>query len=250
MLLGAWERERRVIASLEDLREAVGHPAAQDVAARLVQKGVLERVGPGRFLIRPLRTHGRAVLPSAPVFVAALLQGEPFYLGGLWSLTFHRLTDQQFVSRLDVFLTRRRNGMDLGSARIAFHRMPLKQISPGTESAEIEGVKLHVSTPERTLIDLLDRPALAGGAAEALRWVKNTLTQVSVERLIQLATAAAKPSTCQRLGVLLERAEVAPRKLGKLRRRVRETKSMLSLLDGAPRTGAFNLGWRVVENDQ
>ena len=248
-LLGTWERDRRIIISLDDLRREVGPAAATDVAERLVKKGILKRVAPGNFLIRPLRTQGRSALPSAPVFVAALLQGEPFYLGGLWALTFHRLTDQQFASRIDAFVARRRQGLILGGARVIFHRRPRKQFAAGMADAEVEGVRLHVSTPERTLIDLLDRPALAGGATNALRLVKDTLARVSIDRLIDHAAGEAKPSTCQRLGLLLERAGVVPRKLQPLQRRVRETKSDLSLVSGLRRAGSFNRRWRVVEND-
>src|SRR6267378_4206208 len=107
-LLAGWERERRVSVTLDDIRRAVGAAVARDVASRLVAKKALERIGAGRYLVRPLRTLSRPTVVSAPVQAAVLLQGEPYYLGGLWALTFHRLTEQQYVSVLDAFVARRR----------------------------------------------------------------------------------------------------------------------------------------------
>jgi predicted transcriptional regulator of viral defense system len=206
-LLAGWERERRVSVTLDDIRRAVGGSVARDVASRLVAKKALERIGAGRYMVRPLRTLSRPTAASAPVQAAVLLQGEPYYLGGLWALTFHRLTEQQHVSLLDAFAARR-----------------------------------HSS--------LLDFPALAGGGGEALRMVKQTLPRVDCAKLVEYAVRGARSSTCQRLGVLLERAGGAHRRLTNLHKRVLKTKSVLSMEPGTPRRGPFNRRWSVIENDR
>ena len=81
-LLGGWERERRVSVTLDDIRQAVGALVARDVASRLLAKKALERIGAGRYLVRPLRTLSRPTAASAPSQAAVLLQGKPYYLGG------------------------------------------------------------------------------------------------------------------------------------------------------------------------
>ena len=151
---------------------------------------------------------------------------------------------------LDVFLARRLPTRSILGAHLAFHHVGKGSLAYGTAETEIEGVSLLVSTPERTLLDLLDLPALAGGVSEALRHFIGALPQVSAPLLVELAARGSRTSTCQRLGVLLQRAGVAPRKLKPLLRRVGETKSDLSLISGDQRTGDFNRRWRVVENDQ
>src|SRR5438105_11781027 len=93
-LLAGWERERRVSVTLDDIRRTVGVAVARDVASRLVAKKALERVGRGRYLVRPLRTQSRPTATSAAVQAAVLLGGDSYYLGGLWALTFHRLSEQ------------------------------------------------------------------------------------------------------------------------------------------------------------
>jgi predicted transcriptional regulator of viral defense system len=249
-LLAGWERERRVSVTLDDIRSAVGTPIARDVASRLVAKKVLQRIGRGRYLVRPLRTMSRPTAPSAAVQAAVLLQGEPYYLGGLWALTFHRLTEQQYVSVLDAFVSRRHRSRRLGGARLVFHPTGSERLGYGNVASDLEGMSVQLSDPERTLIDLLDFPAMAGGGGEALRVVQRTLPRVDPAKVVEYATKWARSSTCQRLGVLLERAGVAPRRLTALHKRVRGTKSVLSMDPGTPRRGPFNGRWGVIENDR
>lgn len=248
-LLAAWERERRVTLTIDAIREAVGADSARDVAARLVRKRALERIGRGKYLVRPLRTLNRATAPSAPVLAAALLQGEPYYLGGLWALTLHRLTEQQYASTLDAFVARRHEARGLGTARLAFHRVAASRLGHGVTRVAIEGVSVQVSDPERTLLDLLDYPSIAGSSSEALRLVTAALPKVSRRKLAERTAQDSRSSTCQRLGVLLERAGASPRELAPLAKRVRGTRSVLSMRQGFPRVGRVNRRWQVVEND-
>ena len=249
-LLAGWERERRVSVTIEDIRKTVGASVARDVASRLVAKRALERVGRGKYLVRPLRSQSRPTTASAALQAAVLLQGEPYYLGGLWALTFHRLTEQQYVSVLDVFVDRRHPSRRLGGARLVFHRVSAERLDYGSLVTDIEGMSVRISDPERTLIDLLDFSALAGGSGEALRMVKQTLPRVDRAQLVEYAARGARSSTCQRLGVLLERSGMATRRLAELQKRVVGTRSVLSMDPGARRKGPFNRRWSVIENDR
>jgi predicted transcriptional regulator of viral defense system len=248
-LLAEWERARRVVLTIGDLREAVGADAAQDVAWRLVRKKALARIGRGRYLVRPLRTLNHPTTPSAPVLAAALLQGEPYYLGGLWALTFHRLSDQQYTSTLDAFVVRRHPGRRLGVTCLAFHSVRPERFTYGLTTETVEGVPISLSDPERTTLDLLDLPSLAGSSAEGLRLAKLVLPNLSPRKLIDYGARGSRSSTCQRVGVLLERAGASRRALAPLLQRVAATRSVLSMRQGFRRAGRLNPRWRVVEND-
>ena len=248
-LLAEWERERRVILGMDVIRQAVGTGAAQDVAWRLVQKGALARVGRGKFLVRPLRTLNRPTASSAAVLVAALLQEERYYLGGRWALGFHRLTEQQYAAMLDAFVARRHPGRSLGHARLVFHRLQPERFTYGVVPVTIEGVSVQLSDPERTLLDLLDFPSVAGSSEEGLRLVGVALPRISTGKMIEYAARGSRSSTCQRLGVLFERAGESRRALAPLRERVASSRSVLSMRQGLARVGHLNPRWRVVEND-
>jgi predicted transcriptional regulator of viral defense system len=116
-------------------------------------------------------------------------------------------------------------------------------------SAPFEGMQVHVSDVERTLLDVLDHPSLVGGIERAVSLFKESLRAAKVTQLIQYAVAGSRLSTCQRLGVLLERTETSTRVLAPLHRKVGGTKSLLSIRPNAPRVGPVNQRWNVVEND-
>lgn len=182
--------------------------------------------------------------------VAALLRDEPYYLGGLWALTFWRLTTQQYTTRIDAFVVRSHQPRTLANARVRFHRAPASRIDEVSERASVEGTSVNVSTREGTLLDLLDYSNVAGAMRAALGFVELALDRIELGKLVRLGASVSRPSTCQRLGVLLERRGVALSRLAPLRRRASGTQSLTSMVPGAPRRGQVNARWRVVENDQ
>src|SRR5687768_10306055 len=104
-LLAGWERARKTSVTLGEIGHAVGEPVARVVASTLVRKGVLDRIRPGLYAVRPFRAMARPwTLPSL-VAVELLLTDEPHYVGGLAAFTLHRLTQQQYASVVDAFIT-------------------------------------------------------------------------------------------------------------------------------------------------
>lgn len=248
-LLTTWERERKHRISIRELRQRLGDDA-RGVVSALVQKGLLERIAPGLYLIHPFRSLSRTRAVSAPVVAAALLADEPYYLGGWWAFTLHRLTQQVYGSLLDAYVTRERRSRRLRSVRLVFHVLPSTAFDYGIETIRIEETDVHASDAERTVLDALDYPKTFGDLRTALQLIEPALTRVDHRQLVTYAVRGSPPSTCQRLGVLLERRGATTRLLAPLARRVRETASLLSMFPDAPRTGKVNPKWRVVENDQ
>jgi predicted transcriptional regulator of viral defense system len=249
-LLASWERERRARVTLAELRAQAGQRAAADIVRSLTRKGLLERIGRGVYLVHPFRTLHRPQTVSAALATAMLLADESYYLGGLWAFSLNRLTEQVYSSALDAFVTREYRARTLGNARVKFHVVLGDAFDYGTQSVLIEGARVNVSDPERTLLDALDHPDVVGSMNAAVRLVEPCLARTDRHRLIEYAVRGSRTSTCQRLGVLLQRLQTADRELVPLLRRVQETASVLSLLPDLPRTGPVNKKWRVVENDR
>lgn len=247
-LLSEWERARRQRITLAELERSLG-ANAKVIAKRMAKKGALERVGRGVYAIRPLRSLVRRTSWSSPVLTAHLLADEAYYLGGLWALTFHRLTTQQYTSALDAFVTKRRRARVLGHARVTFHLAGAERFAYGITAERIEETAVKISDPARTLLDLLDYPELAGGLPAALAHVTDALPRVDAPLLVGHAIRGSRLSTCQRLGLLLSRAGVSERKLAPLLKHARKTASRLSLVPGEPRRGPLNERWNVIEND-
>jgi len=251
-LLAGWERARQTRLTRKALVEKWGTSVASDITKKLVRKGVIKRISRGVYWVVPMRAQARPTAISAPVALAAMLADEPYYLGGLWAFSYHRLTQQLYTSKLDAFVTRRRRPRQLAHATVGFHVVPKDSISAGAELHRIEGTGVWVGSAERTVLDALDYPDAIGGLRAALGLVKPALERVDSTKLIRMAAAHSRASTCQRLGVLLERVTTKKTRpsLAPLRRRVQETRSVLSMLSDAPRRGHLNPVWRVVENDR
>jgi predicted transcriptional regulator of viral defense system len=210
-LLAEWERERRSFITLAEIQERVGSASAKYVARALVRKRALLRIRRGAYLERPLRTLLWPSAASTPVVIAALLHSEPYYLGGLWAVSFHRFSAQRYASVIDVFVTHRLAARRLGAATVRFHVLPKRLFDYGVVSTEIEAVPVQTSDPPRTLLDALDRPRLFGGVDRALALLAEQIPRVDHRQLVSYALAGSKPSTRRRLGVLLERAGVSTR---------------------------------------
>jgi predicted transcriptional regulator of viral defense system len=248
-LLAEWERERRNSVTLTDIQNRVGKPAAKYVARELVRKGALRRIRRGAYLVRPLRTLLWPSVPSTAVATAALLQSEPYYLGGLWAVSFHRFSTQRYANIVDAFVTHRLAPRPLGPGKVRFHALSRRLVDYGVTSAEIEGVPVRLSDPERTLLDALDRPRLFGGLGSALSLLAENLSRLDQQRLVSYAVGGSKPTTRQRLGVVLERAGASARVLAPLQPRALKPGSLLSMAPDKRRKGTINRRWGVVEND-
>jgi predicted transcriptional regulator of viral defense system len=243
-----WERTSVRLVQVSDLKLLVGQ-SAYSTASRLVKKGVLMPLGAGAYAVRPLRFVGRPWTQSAAVTVEALLSDTPHYVGGLSAVTAHRLSEQVYVSRLDVFVPTSLRPRRLGDARVHFHKVRLKAFQLGLTSVRFEGVEVTYSDPERTLLDALDYPALFGGLQQAENLVRLSLPKVDPSKLVHYAIELSSSSTCQRLGLLLERSNSPGRVWRPLMKKVQASESLPSMLTNRARKGKVNTRWRIVEND-
>lgn len=244
----AWaDRARQQHFTLRDIASVIGDSAAAKTAASLVRKGALDRIGHGAYLLRPLRALARPWERSALAYVAALLTGQIYYVGGPAALSLHRITQQLYGSVIDVFITGHRRARVLGSSRVVFHVLPADRFSPGITSLSIEGFDLSVSDPERTVLDLAERPDLLGPNAlqEAL---DTSAARLDLSRLSAYASNWPNLSTCQRLGVLLERAGIPVSALEPLARHVRHA-GVAAMIRARPRKGPIHPTWRIILND-
>jgi len=119
----------------------------------------------------------------------------------------------------------------------------------GIATVEVERMTVNVSDVERTLLDALDHPRLVGGMRRALDLFSTGLARADLNTLIGHAVRGSRHSTCQRVGVLLERRGARRSLLTRLERKVRERKTLLSMVPRAPRSGRISKRWNVVEND-
>ncbi len=248
-LLARLERERRSRLTLDELAGLFGRKQAYEIVRSLLGKGALSRVGRGTYLAHPFRTLGRPWSPSAPVATAQLLADEPYYLGGFWAWSHHRLTAQVHGSQVDALVTRWRPARVVANARIVFHRIPPAKLAFGITETTMENVPVRVGDVERTLLDALDYPSLLGPLSGSIQRVFQALTKAETGRLVSYAARGSRNSTCQRIGLMLERKGASAGTLRLLKKRIAKSSSLLSFWPDRTRTGHVHPVWRVVEND-
>jgi predicted transcriptional regulator of viral defense system len=243
-----WRGQRTV--TLEDLRSALGASAeyARYVAHRLVRKGWLERLRPGLFQLIPADRGLDAVGDTNPLLAGGMLV-HPYFFSFGTACTLHGLTEQ-VLAEVYVACRVHRRPEDIRGVRYVFAYVRKERFFGFVETSVL-GERVQVATPERALLDALDRPRYAGGIAEVSRMVGRSLPKLAPERLVEALERWGESALAQRLGYFAElHGAQLPRGLSEaLDRLVRPgSKILLGSRRRWGTSGPLAPRWNVVEN--
>jgi predicted transcriptional regulator of viral defense system len=221
----------------------------QRLLAHLTAQGWLVRVTRGIYATVPLDASQPDRWLLEP-WVVATKVFAPCYIGG-WSACEHwALTEQLFRS---VVVVTAATNLRERHAEIQGTEYVLKTVSAeklfGTRVVWLSEQRVLVSDPSRTLIDVLDDPALGGGIVQ----VANVLAPYFAEPLrddlllLTYAQQLGNKTVYKRLGYLIERLGIdAPDLLPACHERM---SSGYSLLDpSAPQKGVRRRRWNLQIN--
>ncbi len=197
------EADGRDELTLDELgrRAGVRRGFARKLAHGLVAKKWLQRIAPGRYLLNPSQ-HGPDAIPDAdPLRLGARLV-RPYYLGygtaaELWGLLLQ--PGQVYY----VVTTRRIATHPEHVAQFRFVRTPPARFF-GWATLERRGERISVSDLERTLLDCLKRPDLAGGMGGVAQIATRAAPRLDWARLSGHLERLGERSLSLRLGYLLE----------------------------------------------
>lgn len=187
--------EGRTAFTATDVREVLdlSPQATSNLLSRLAAVGLVDRVAPGRYAIRPIGALGTAaVWDDLGSAVAAVFSGQPHRIGYLTALDHHGLLVRP-VRSVQVASPIRPRPANLSGRPLHVVREKVETLNLGSEPLGPS----RVSTVERALIDTASRPLLTGGAprlAEALAAVEGT------SGLASLATQIGASSAYRRIG--------------------------------------------------
>jgi len=153
------------IISVDDIETTleVSPNTAREIASRLTEKGWLDRLFPGTYLIIPLSAGEDAVYTTHEYLIAAHV-AEPMYIGYYSALSHYGLTEQVPQTVYVVTPTRAQSR--------EIHGVPYRVTTVterkffGFEPTSIEGTTVQVSDIEKTLVDCADHPEFCGGLRE------------------------------------------------------------------------------------
>jgi predicted transcriptional regulator of viral defense system len=165
VVLALSERGRRETTRTEIVELLGGTPKAADhVIESLRRKGWLERASWGEYLLIPPE-QGPDVLGDSNLLALASRIANPYYIGFSTAAAHYGLTTQH---RNVIFLVTpvRLRPREVGESRVRIVNPALRKFF-GFEPVDVLGYKVMISDREKTAIDCIDHPALAGGVGEA-----------------------------------------------------------------------------------
>lgn len=175
--------------------------SARKVIRNLIRKGWLSRIVGGKYMLLPPE-HGPENLGENNSLALAAAAVEPSYIGWWSAAAWHGFTTQKpmtvFVAVLRQALPRMIEGSDVRFVKIT----PRKFF--GHRPYDVYGRSVPISSREKTLVDCLDRPDLAGGAAELTRITDSALAGIDMSELLAAAHTMKSKALLQRLGFLAD----------------------------------------------
>jgi len=243
-----WRGQKTV--TLSDLRGMLGSSDnyARQVAHKLVQKGWLERLRPGRYHLIPADRGPEGIADTNALAAGAALITPHFFSFGT-ACTHHGLTEQVFA---DAYIAspRARPPEVVRGTRFVFVLVRPEQFF-GFAATNVLGEPVQMATRERALLDALDRPRYAGGIAEVSRMVARSGGSLSWDSIIDLLRRWNESALVQRLGYLLDLhgVSVPEDRRAVLRAVVRPTsKVFLGSRQRWGTSGKLSGPWNVIEN--
>ena len=255
------ETEARVVLGLEsrgedritldELRRSarVSDGFARKLAHNLVQKGWLQRIRPGTYLLNPSQRGPDAIPDTDPFRVGALL-AAPYYFGYATAAELLGLLPQAGRVYYVVAPVRSRR-VRRGNAEFRLVHAPARAIW-GTRSIERRGVALVVSDPERTVLDAVSRPELAGGIPGVARILFAAKPELNWDRMVRYLARAHRPSLAHRIGFLASRVRpdfpIPPAVVRAFLPKGTESYAPLGPPKPYGRRGRYDREWRILDN--
>ena len=208
------------------------------ILSRMEERGFIERVERGKYLIIPLSSEkGKYTLHE---FVIGSCLVEPSAIS-YWSALHHYGLTEQIPGTVFIQTPARKKKNVLEIFGVNYQIVRVKEDKFfGVRKEWIEENAVNITDKEKTIIDCLDKPHYAGGIIEAAKALKNS--SLDYNQLSAYALRINNFAVVRRLGYLCERMGI-PLNLPHPR-----SKSYLLLDPTMPAKGENDAKWRLIIN--
>jgi len=196
--------EDRQIITISDIEAVLDIPrtAAKDMAFALAEKGWLERLVQGKYLIMPLAAGEDAVYTTHEFVIASALV-EPAYIG-YWSAMNHHGLTEQLSQTVYIVTTERAREREI-------HGVTYRPVSVteqkffGYQPTAVGSNQVNISSIEKTLVDCADHPEFCGGIGELTKALQNAVdSHCSWERVVEYLQRVGNGAATKRLVYLAD----------------------------------------------
>ncbi len=202
LLISALARQDRKIFSIEDAR-AVTERDAKKIMSSLIGKKWVLPLKRGLYAIVPLDVGVKGsdsfVLHN---FVIASHLVEPYYVG-YWSALNHHGLSEQIPRTTFIATPKPKMPLTILDSDYCFVTIEKRKFF-GSQEIEIEGWKVNISTPEKTIADCLDHPEHSGGIDEVAKAIYFNREEIDIRKLYSFAEKMGNLTILKRLGYILE----------------------------------------------
>ena len=201
VVLSFREQARDVVEAGDIIGILNSEQTGRKVIRNLVRKGWLTRLTGGRYMLLPPERGAESIGENNPLAVAAAVVEESYV--GWWSAAaFHGFTTQK-PTTVFVAVKRQTPARTVEGAEIRFVTVEPRKFF-GSKNYTVYGRNTLISDPEKTVIDCIDRPDLAGGPAELTRIAHAAMSDIDPGKLVSAAMQMKSTSLLQRLGFLTD----------------------------------------------
>ena len=210
----------------------------QKVIYRLQQKGAIERIAKGKYLIIPLGAEkGKYTLHE---FVIGSLLVEPYNIAYWSALNYYGLTEQIPITIFIQTNTRKFNANPkIFGVKYKIIRIKKEKLF-GTRKEWIEETPINITDKEKTIIDCLDIPKYSGGIIEVAKALKNN--KFNRNKLEDYAQRIENSGVIRRLGYLCDLLKI------KITLPELKVRNYLLLDTSMPKNGLKSAKWRLIIN--
>lgn len=208
-LLDALNRSGKNIFSIKDASNVIGLPIKETslCLGYFARRGWLARVKRGLYISVPLGTDNPQAYKENPWIVANRVF-SPCYIGG-WSAAEHWELTEQIFNSIYVVTTRpfrRKNTAIQGTAFLLKHLSTVLYKHLHLKSVWIENIKIQVSEPTQTIVDILNDPSAGGGIRHIVDIIKHYFDSSHKDetKLLAYISESGNKTIYKRLGYILE----------------------------------------------
>ena len=183
----------------------INNKAASLMLAYYAKNGWLSRIKRGLYVPLTMETSNTNVTLDSP-WVIATKCFEPCYIGGWTAVSYWGFTEQIY-NDIMVYTAKpvRTTTKAIQGAKFCLRKIYLKNIF-GTKIIWVNGIKVLISDPSRTIVDILDAPNVVGGTREVINALHEYLNSdhKNIDLLLEYCKKLGKGVVYKRLGFLLE----------------------------------------------
>jgi predicted transcriptional regulator of viral defense system len=249
VVLALTEEKRREVSRTEILGLLGKSPQASDRVIRSLQrKGWLARAGWGRYLLIP-PDQGPDALGESNLLALASRITDPYYIGFGTAASHYGLTTQH--RRLICLVTPRH----IRTTRLQDTEVRVINLGPrrffGYGPVDAFGYPVMMSDREKTVLDCIERPELAGGIGEMAQIFATAVRRLDWQKALGYLQRLGSVSLMRRFGFLADHVGAEPP--GEVHKQLRRAVDHPGVSFFGPRHGGrgvigYQGKWRLIIN--